>query len=131
MREIMLGQPRNHLPMLHVGSSRDVDDEVSQFLPVPFRKEPRQVENLSLRSKLGYLTTSTAPALTFGSLPVTETLAVKEPSMLKTMHSVFGGTTAKKKSTAVWSPLTTICLGKLRKIKLGEKYQITAYFDWI
>ena len=48
---------------------------------------------------------STAPALTLGSLPVTETLAVKEPSMLKTTHSVFGGITAMKKSTDVWSPL--------------------------
>ena len=52
-----------------------------------------------------YLTMSTAPALTLGSLPVTETLAVKEPSMLKTTHSVFGGITAMKKSTDVWSPL--------------------------
>ena len=41
-----------------------------------------------------YLTMSTAPALTLGSLPVTETLAVKEPSMLNTTHSVFGGITA-------------------------------------
>ena len=39
-----------------------------------------------------YLTTSTAPALTLGSRPVTETDAVKDPSMLKTTHSVFGGT---------------------------------------
>lgn len=51
--------------------------------------------------ELTYLTTSTAPALTFGSLPVTETLAVKEPSMLKTTHSVLGGITVKKKSKDV------------------------------
>lgn len=51
------------------------------------------------------LTTSTAPALTFGSRPVTDMLAVNEPSMLKTTASVFGGMTAKKKCTLVWSPL--------------------------
>lgn len=48
-----------------------------------------------------YLTTSTALALTFGSLPVTDTLAVKEPSILNTTHSVFGGTMANEKSTVV------------------------------
>lgn len=48
-----------------------------------------------------YLTISTAPALTFGSLPVTDILAVKDPSMLKTTHSVFGGITAMKKSSDV------------------------------
>lgn len=48
-----------------------------------------------------YLTMSTAPALTFGSLPVTDILAVNDPSILNTTHSVFGGTTAKKKSTDV------------------------------
>ena len=42
-----------------------------------------------------YLTTSTAPARTRGSLPVTDILAVKEPSILKTTHSVLGGTTAR------------------------------------
>lgn len=52
-----------------------------------------------------YRTTSTAPARTRGSLPVTETEAVKEPSMLNTTHSVFGGRTAKYKSTKEWSPL--------------------------
>lgn len=52
-----------------------------------------------------YLTTSTAPALTFGSLPLTDMLAVNEPSILNTTHSVLGGITAKKKSTDVWSPL--------------------------
>lgn len=51
------------------------------------------------------LTMSTALARTLGSLPVTETDAVKEPSILNTTHSVFGGTTASEKSTAVWSPL--------------------------
>lgn len=53
-----------------------------------------------------YLTISTAPALTFGSFPLTDILAVNEPSILNTTHSVFGGITAKKKSTDVWSPLT-------------------------
>lgn len=52
---------------------------------------------------------STAPALTLGSLPVTETLAVNEPSMLNTTHSVFGGITAIIKSTDVWSPLKISC----------------------
>lgn len=33
------------------------------------------------------------------------TLAVKEPSMLKTTVSVLGGRTVRKKSTDVWSPL--------------------------
>lgn len=51
--------------------------------------------------KIIYLTTSTAPALTLGSLPVTDILAVNEPSILNTTHSVFGGTTAMKKSTEV------------------------------
>ena len=42
-----------------------------------------------------HLTTSTAPALTLGSLPMMDTLAVKEPSMLKTTHSHLGGTMAR------------------------------------
>ena len=42
-----------------------------------------------------HLTTSTAPARTLGSFPIMETLAVKEPSMLKTTHSVLGGTTVR------------------------------------
>lgn len=48
-----------------------------------------------------YLTISTAPALTFGSFPLTDILAVNEPSILNTTHSVFGGITVKKKSTNV------------------------------
>jgi hypothetical protein len=39
------------------------------------------------------LTTSTAPGLTFGSFPDIDMLAVKEPSILKTTVSVFGGRT--------------------------------------
>lgn len=34
-----------------------------------------------------HLTTSTAPARTFGSLPMMDTLAAKEPSMLNTTNS--------------------------------------------
>lgn len=39
-------------------------------------------------------TTSTAPARTLGSRPVTDMLAVNDPSILNTTHSVLGGTTA-------------------------------------
>ena len=42
-----------------------------------------------------YLTTSTAPALTFGSLPMIDTLAVNEPSILNTTASVLGGSTVR------------------------------------
>ena len=52
-----------------------------------------------------YLTTSTAPPLTFGSFPDIDTLAVNEPSILNTTASVLGGSTARKKSAKVWSPL--------------------------
>lgn len=38
-------------------------------------------------------TTSTAPARTLGSLPMMDTLAAKEPSMLKTTNSVPLGST--------------------------------------
>jgi len=41
------------------------------------------------------LTTSTAPALTFGSLPMIDTLAVNEPSMENTTVSVLGGRMAR------------------------------------
>lgn len=43
-------------------------------------------------------TTSTAPARTLGSLPMIETLAVKEPSMLKTTASVPRDTTVRQHS---------------------------------
>lgn len=42
-----------------------------------------------------YLTTSTAPARTLGSLPMMDTLAANEPSMLKTTNSVPRGTTVR------------------------------------
>lgn len=42
-----------------------------------------------------HLTTSTAPARTLGSLPMIETLAAKEPSMLKTTHSMPRGSTVR------------------------------------
>lgn len=35
MGEVVLGQPRHHPLLLHVGSARHVDDEVAQVLPVP------------------------------------------------------------------------------------------------
>ena len=52
-----------------------------------------------------YRTTSTAPGLTFGSLPMIETLAVNEPSIEKTTTLVWGGNTSSEKSVNVWSPL--------------------------
>lgn len=52
-----------------------------------------------------YLTTSTAPGRTLGSLPIIETLAANEPSMLKTTHSIPLGNTVRKASALVWSPL--------------------------
>ncbi len=52
-----------------------------------------------------YLTTSTAPGRTLGSLPIIETLAANEPSMLKTTHSIPRGKTVRKASALVWSPL--------------------------
>ncbi len=42
-----------------------------------------------------HLTTSTAPALTLGSLPMMDTLAVNDPSILNTTHSVLAGTTVR------------------------------------
>lgn len=45
--------------------------------------------------KSAYRTTSTAPARTLGSLPMMETLAVKEPSMLNTTDSVPRATTVR------------------------------------
>lgn len=65
-------------------------------------------------ASLSYLTTSTAPALTLGSRPVTETDAVKDPSMLKTTHSVFGGTMVRYSVELVWSPLQKISLSKVQ-----------------
>lgn len=35
MGEIVLGQPRNDLPVLHIGSASYVDNEVAQLLPMP------------------------------------------------------------------------------------------------
>jgi len=55
----------------------------------------------TVKTKLFYLTTSTAPARTFGSLPRIETLAVNEPSILNTTASVLGGKTARLLSTHV------------------------------
>lgn len=48
-----------------------------------------------LAEKSTYRTTSTAPARTLGSLPMMETLAVKEPSMLNTTDSVPRATTVR------------------------------------
>lgn len=41
------------------------------------------------------LTTSTAPGRTLGSLPMIDTLAAKDPSMLKTTHSMPRGNTVR------------------------------------
>lgn len=57
------------------------------------------------QSSFTHLTTSTAPALTLGSLPRMETLAVKLPSMLNTTTSVLGGRTAMEKLADDWSTL--------------------------
>lgn len=40
-------------------------------------------------------TTSTAPGRTLGSLPMIDTLAAKDPSMLKTTHSIPRGSTVR------------------------------------
>ena len=47
----------------------------------------------------------------FGSLPVTETDAAKEPSIENTTVSVLGGTHAKVICRQEWSPRTTIRTG--------------------
>ena len=50
--------------------------------------------------------TSTAPGRILASLPMSDMLRVKLPSMEKTTHSVFGGTTAMNPSADDLSPLT-------------------------
>ncbi|TNN68155.1 hypothetical protein EYF80_021638 [Liparis tanakae] len=55
-----------------------------------------------------YLTTSTAPARTFGSLPIIDTLAANDPSILKTTNSVPRGTMERgpymKRPVTIWAP---------------------------
>ena len=41
MGEVVLGQPRYHPLLLHVGTSRHVHDQVAQVLPVPGQREDR------------------------------------------------------------------------------------------
>ena len=82
------------------------EDELCNLFEMSFKFEPLWFFNWKLRyNKVTDLTTSTAPARTFGSFPVTETDAVNDPSMLNTTHSVFGGTTDKYIEQLVWSPL--------------------------
>ena len=73
-----------------------------------------------------YLTTSTAPGRTLGSLPIIDILAVKEPSMLNTTVSVRGGRTVRYRSTAVWSPRTTICTEMKIHYKFYPSLSLTA-----
>ena len=48
-----------------------------------------------------YLTTSTAPGLTFGSLPMIDTLAVNDPSIENSTTLECGGNTRSDKSVKV------------------------------
>jgi len=118
VRKVVLRQPGNYCLLLHIRSRSNVNNEVTQFLPMPIKINKEIIlNNVLIFRRLNingiifvasYLTTSTAPAQTFGSFPLTDLLAAKEPSMLKTTHSVLGGITAIKKSTDVWSPLRNI-----------------------
>lgn len=100
--EVVLREPGYHTLLLHVRATRDVDDQVSQVLPVPeciYTTTRLSAACLNLHTRLRavytYLTTSTAPGRTLGSLPMMETLAAKEPSMLKTTHSIVRGNTVR------------------------------------
>lgn len=113
VREVVLRQPGHHAVLLHVGPACYIHDQVACVLPVPAGWSGGQLQapemGAGLRGEPGgsrsYLTTSTAPARTLGSLPMMETLAVKEPSMLKTTASVPRATTVRQHSAYVWSPL--------------------------
>lgn len=107
--EVVLRQPGHHAVLLHIGTARHVHDQVARVLPVPAGwggGQPRAPgvetsphrEPGKGRGSLSYLTTSTAPARTLGSLPMMDTLAVKEPSMLKTTASVPRATTVRQHS---------------------------------
>ena len=76
--EVVPGQPGDDLLQLHAGSARHVDDEVAEVLPVPDNNMTNDSEVTCLVSS--HLTTSTELGRTFGSFPLTETLAVKLPS---------------------------------------------------
>lgn len=65
----------------------------SPGLREPPAAEPTHLVKVSLPHGATHRTTSTAPARTLGSLPMMDTLAAKEPSMLKTTNSVPLGST--------------------------------------
>ena len=50
---------------------------------------------MSLAGGSTHRTTSTAPGRTLGSLPMMDTLAAKDPSMLNTTHSMPRGSTVR------------------------------------
>lgn len=52
-------------------------------------------ETPSLGGGNTHRTTSTAPGRTLGSLPMIDTLAAKDPSMLNTTHSMPRGSTVR------------------------------------
>lgn len=60
----------------------------SQVNSILFNEQVCQILTPRKKCNLYYLTMSTAPGLTFGSRPVTETLAENDPSMLNTTISV-------------------------------------------
>lgn len=96
VREVVLREPGHNALLLHVGTAGHVHDQVAQILPVPVR-ERHPVSAAAWHQPQpphcdSYLTTSTAPARTFGSLPIMDTLAANEPSILNTTNSVLRGT---------------------------------------
>lgn len=97
------------------------------FSILPWHEMKASILSLTFTHKaircICYLTTSTAPGRTLGSLPIMETLAANEPSMLKTTHSIPRGKTVRKASPLVWSPLrgnTDMRCGLLIKLKICE-----------
>ena len=114
MGKVMLWQPGYHALLLHVRAACDVDNQITQVLPVPAYQYITSNELLILTACGGIsvartwtlthirseavttdLTTSTAPGRTLGSLPMIDTLAANDPSMLKTTHSMPRGNTVR------------------------------------
>ena len=112
--EVMLWQPGYHALLLHVRAACDVDNQITQVLPVPayehitskelfistdcsgiIMERTRTLTHIHSEAVTTDLTTSTAPGRTLGSLPMIDTLAAKDPSMLKTTHSMPRGNTVR------------------------------------